>query len=382
MVCGMQTGLDRLDATFDAGLAGRRLAVLTNHTAVDRRGRHLVDVLADLPGVRVARLLAPEHGIWGTHQDMEPLDAPHSIDPAFGLPVTSLYGDDEGTLTPRPEALDGIDGLVYDLQDLGVRYYTYAATLAFAMEAAARAGVPVWVLDRPNPIGPAREGPLLRRGFESFVGIEAGLPVRHGLTVGQLARWYGARRAPGCELHVVACDPTAQPPWVPPSPNMPTRDTAVVYGGMCLLEGTSVSEGRGTTTPFLLFGAPGVDPRALVEALRGADLPGVDFVPRVFRPEFGKHSGALCGGAYLRVLDAPAVRSVDLGVHALAALARVAPDAFGWRTHAYEFVTDRPAIDLLWGSPALREAIDARAAVGPLLAAAEAEAGAWSPEAP
>ncbi|MCB9728641.1 MAG: DUF1343 domain-containing protein [Deltaproteobacteria bacterium] len=374
----MHTGLDRLAAGFDHGLAGRRVALLCNHTAVDLWGRHAAQILPGLPGVTVVRLLAPEHGIWGTHQDMEPY-AGGQVDPVLGLPVMSLYGATRDSLRPAPEALAGVDALVYDIQDIGIRYYTYAATLALAMEAAAEAGVPVFVLDRPNPLGPMKEGPLLRPGFESFCGLEAGLPVRHAMTVGELARWYRERRAPGCELHVVSGDRRGQPQWVPPSPNMPTRETAAVYGGMCLLEGTTLSEGRGTTTPFQLFGAPGIDPLALVSRLRAEDCPGVDFVPRVFRPEFGKHRGELCGGATIRVFDLSCLQSVRLGVLVLDAVRQVAPEALGWRTDAYEFVTDVPAIDLLWGSAELRETLDAGRPVGPLLDQASAEARSFHP---
>jgi uncharacterized protein YbbC (DUF1343 family) len=375
----MHTGLDRLAAGFDHGLAGRRVALLCNHTAVDLWGRHAAQILPQLPGVTLVRLLAPEHGVWGTHQDMEPYDASGATDPVLGVPVMSLYGRDRASLRPSPEALAGVDALVYDIQDIGIRYYTYAATLALAMEAAAEAGIPVYVLDRPNPIGPMREGPLLKPGFESFCGLEPGLPVRYGMTVGELARWYRDRRAPGCELVVVPADRRGMPQWVPPSPNMPTRETAAVYGGMCLLEGTTLSEGRGTTTPFLLFGAPGVDPLKLVERLRGEDCPGVDFVPRVFRPEFGKHAGQLCGGATIRVFDLSCLQAVRVGVFVLDAVRHVAPDALTWRTDAYEFVTDVPAIDLLWGSAELRETLDAGKPVAPLLEAAAAEAKAFKP---
>jgi uncharacterized protein YbbC (DUF1343 family) len=375
----MNTGLDRLAAGFDHGLSGRRVALLCNHTAVDLWGRHAAQILPRVRGVQLVRLLAPEHGIWGTHQDMEPYPAAGELDPVFGVPVMSLYGADRASLRPSPAALADIDALVYDIQDIGIRYYTYAATLALAMEAAAEAGIPVFVLDRPNPIGPMREGPLLKAGFESFCGLEAGLPVRYGMTVGELARWYRARRSPNCELHVVPADRRATLPWVPPSPNMPTRDAAAVYGGMCLLEGTTLSEGRGTTTPFQLFGAPGIDPVKLVDRLRGEECPGVDFVPRVFRPEFGKHKGQLCGGATIRVFDLSCLQAVRLGVFVLDAVRHVAPEALTWRTDAYEFVTDVPAIDLLWGSAELRETLDAGKPVAPLLDAAAAEAKAFRP---
>lgn len=390
-LAALRCGLDRL-ATGDVGaLDGhRRVAVICNHTSVDRHGQHVVHVLRELPGVEVVRVLAPEHGPWGTHQDMEAVDAEAgggALDPVLGVEVVSLYGRDAASLAPRREVLRGIDAVIYDVQDIGCRFYTYAATLALAMEVCGEARVPVYVLDRPNPIGGLREGPLLRPGFESFCGLEAGVPIRHGLGAGELARWFRARRAPGCELIVVPGDVGApHPGWVPPSPNMPTLDTAFVYPGMCLLEGTTLSEGRGTTTPFLLFGAPDVDPIALCETLHGYGLPGVRFVPRRFRPEFQKHAGSICGGAYIVVEDGAAVRSVALGVRVLQALRQVAPvGAFGWRRDAYEFVEDIPAIDLLWGSPELRETLDA----GPdswdriesMLAASAAEATGWSPDA-
>ncbi|MCC6620432.1 MAG: DUF1343 domain-containing protein [Deltaproteobacteria bacterium] len=375
----MLTGLDAVAAGFAEGLRGRRVALLMNHTAVDSWGRHAAAILP-AQGIEIVRLLAPEHGIWGTHQDMEPV-AVDAVDEVLRLPVTSLYGADRASLEPAPAALEGVDAVVYDIQDVGARYYTYAATLALTMRAAASLGVEVWVLDRPNPIGPRREGPLLRAGFESFCGLVAGLPIRHGLTVGQLARWYRERVAPECKLTIVPCNPNGRAPWMPTSPNMPSRETALVYPGMCLLEGTTVSEGRGTTSPFLQFGAPGLDPIALVDQLRKRDCPGVDFVPVRFRPAFGKHAGRVCSGVYLRVFDATGLQSVRLGVYVLHALKAVAPDAWGWRTEDYEFVPSavRPAIDLLWGSEALRGAIDAREDVDPLIEAAQAEAQAWKP---
>ncbi|MCA9519126.1 MAG: DUF1343 domain-containing protein, partial [Myxococcales bacterium] len=353
----MQTGLDRIAAGFDHGLRKRRVALLVNQTAVDAWGRHAVQVFRERTDNDVVRLLGPEHGAWGVAQDMEPV-AGGAPDEVFGVPTVSLYGADKASLRPRPEAFDGIDAVVYDLQDIGTRYYTYAATLALVMEAAADRGVPVWVLDRPNPIGPRVEGPLLNAGFESFCGLVPGLPIRHGLTVGALARWYRERRAPGCELTVVPCDKHGRPAWVPPSPNMPTVDTAVVYPGLCFLEGTTVSEGRGTTSPFLQFGAPGLDAVRVVELLRGRDCPGVDFVPTVFRPAFGKHAGQICQGVYLRVFDRTAVRAVELGAFVLHALRTASPGVLGWRTDAYEFETDKPAIDLLWGSAELRTTLD------------------------
>ena len=374
----MTTGLDRIAQGFHPELRGKRVALLANHTAVDAWGRHAVQVL-QAQGVTIARLIGPEHGIWGTHQDMEPVASEAGLDPVWGLPVVSLYGADKASLTPQREALADVDAVIFDIRDIGVRYYTYAATLALTLQAAAAMDLPVWVLDRPNPIGPRREGPLLRAGFESFCGLVAGLPIRHGLTMGQLARWYAARLAPNVRLTVVATDTYGRAPWVPPSPNMPTPDTALVYSGMCFLEGTTVSEGRGTTAPFLTFGVPGIDPVALVDRLRRRDCPGVDYVPTRFRPAFGKFAGQVVDGAYLRVFDATSLQSVRLGVYVLEALKALAPSAWTWRTDAYEFVTDVPAIDLLWGSDALRKTIDAGGDVEALLEQADAEAKSFKP---
>ncbi|MFT7579715.1 MAG: hypothetical protein ACI9MR_001381 [Myxococcota bacterium] len=375
----MLTGLDAIASGFHQGLEGRRIALLCNHTAVDSWGRHAVEVFRDLTTNTVVRLLGPEHGVWGTHQDMEAVGA-IGADPIFGVDTLSLYGTDAASLIPPPEAFEGVDAIVYDIQDIGARYYTYAATLAYVMEGAAKAGVPVWVLDRPNPLGALREGPVLSPGFESFCGIEPGLPIRHGLNIGALATWYRDRRAPDCELHIIGCDRHGQAPWIPPSPNMPTLETALVYPGLCFLEATTISEGRGTTSPFLQFGAPGIDNIKIVDALRMRECPGVDFVPCQFRPAFGKHAGAVCNGVYLRVFDATALRGVTLGLYVLHALKTLAPEAFAWRTEPYEFVTDTPAIDLLWGSATLRETLESGKDVFKLAMQSQMDGAAWSPD--
>lgn len=372
----MSTGLDAVAQGFVKSLRGKRVALLTNHTAIDAWGRHAVQILRE-QGVTITRLLCPEHGLWGVAQDMEPVEGGH--DPIFGLPVVSLYGRDKASLTPNPDALADVDLLVYDIQDIGTRYYTYAATLALAMQVAAPLSVPVMVLDRPNPIGPRREGPLLKPGYESFCGLVAGLPVRHGMTVGELAHWYRARLAPTCELTVIEARKGSKLPFSPTSPNMPTRETALVYPGMCLFEGTTLSEGRGTTSPFLQVGCPGLDSLSVVERMRKKDCPGVDVVPVRFRPAFGKYAGQVVDGVYLRVYDDTALQAVKLGVYLLDAIKREAPARFAWRTDAYEFVTDKPAIDLLWGSSELRECLDQSGDVDTLLEKAAAEVSGWKP---
>jgi uncharacterized protein YbbC (DUF1343 family) len=375
----MTTGLDHIADGFVPELRGKRLAVLCNHTAIDRWGRHIVKVLEGV-GATVVRALAPEHGLWGTHQDMEPvLVGDGAVDPILGVPVVSLYGAELASLTPPVEALSGVDALVFDIQDIGSRYYTYAATLALAMKVAAPLGLPVYVCDRPNPIGHRREGPLLRAGFESFCGLVPGLPIRHGLTVGALARFYRAAVAPDADLRVIASRPGGRAPWVPPSPNMPTVTTALAYPGLCLLEGTTLSEGRGTTSPFLQLGAPDLDNLAAIQDLRRRDCPGVDFIATSFRPAFGKHAGQLCRGIYLHVFDPNALHAVRLGVHVLDACRRASPEAWTWRADAYEFVEDVPAIDLLWGSAELRETLERGEAVDRLLDAADADCARFDP---
>jgi uncharacterized protein YbbC (DUF1343 family) len=312
-------------------------------------------------------LFAPEHGFHGVEQDMVP--AADGDDPASGLPIRSLYGDDEASLKPSPGAFDGLDLLLIDLQDVGARYYTYAATAVWAAGAALEAGCEVWVLDRPNPLGGIVEGNLLDPELSSFVGAFR-LPVRHGLTLGELVRLESRRRGWRDEYDrrpdVWPLDRWhrddgwgAGRAWRAPSPNLPTLESASVYPGVCLIEATEVSEGRGTTRPFQLVGAPGVDAEALAGRMQALRLPGVAFVASYFRPGFQKHAGAVCAGVEIVVTDPRAVRPYRLGVELLFALREVAGDAFAWRSEPYEFVSDRPAIDLLSGGEDLRRAVDA-----------------------
>jgi uncharacterized protein YbbC (DUF1343 family) len=256
---------------------------------------------------------------------------------------------------------------VIDLQDVGSRYYTFPTTMLYCLEAAAGVGLRVVVLDRPNPIGGAAvEGPTLRPGFESFVGAHP-IAIRHGLTVGELARLYQADRRIEVELDVVACEGLRREmdwdatglPWVLPSPNMPTVDTAFVYPGMCLVEGTNLSEGRGTTRPFELCGAPGVNARAACERLNNANLPGVVFRPAWFEPTFQKHARRRCGGMQLHLTDRSTFRPIRTGLAVMAALREAVGSQFAWRTEEYEFVRDPIAIDLLFGSDRERRAMEA-----------------------
>lgn len=359
----VRTGLDRL-LEDPSRLAGRRYGVLAHGASITSDARPIHRALASGPAGPPQALFGPEHGFYGIEQDM--IAAESGLDPWTGAPIVSLYGDAEHTLKPCPCAFDGLDLLVIDLQDVGSRYYTYAATGIWAAEAALAAGCEVWVLDRPNPIGgDVVEGDLPRPGCESFVGAFR-IPVRHGLTLGELFRLEALRRGWNGPLEIwemegwrrsMAWSETGLP-WIAPSPNMPTTLTALVYPGGCLVEATELSEGRGTTRPFQLTGAPHVNPVALADALAGRGLPGVAFVPTYFRPQFQKHAKQVCGGVELVVTDPVAFQSYRTGVELLDAIRRLDPELFAWREAPYEFVIDRPAIDLLTGGPECREAIE------------------------
>lgn len=361
----MRTGLERLLHDPHRWLGSARVGLVANPTTVDRGLRHAIDLLHAHPDVDLRLLFGPEHGIRGAAQDMIHVGDAH--DPVTGLPEVSLYGRTFESLSPRPEDLARVDVLLFDIQDVGARYYTYAATMALCMKEAAKAGVKVVVLDRPNPIGGLQvEGGGLEPGLENFCALYP-MPQRHGMTVGELARLDNTAFGIGCELDVVACEGWKRAdyydatglPWVMPSPNMPTLDTAVVYPGMCLLEATNLSEGRGTTRPFELFGAPFVDGRALAEELAGYGVEGALLRPCTIEPTFHKHARKPCGALQVHVTDRARFDSYRFGLAVLAAVKRLWPDDFAWRTEAYEFRDDVPAIDLLTGHPAVREAIDA-----------------------
>jgi len=362
----VQTGLDRLLAD-PSRLAERAYGILAHGASVTRDGRPIHLALAATAAGPPRALFGPEHGYYGIEQDMIPAEGGH--DPWTGAPILSLYGDSEQTLRPSPSAFAGLDLLLIDLQDVGSRYYTYAATGIWAAEAAMAAGCEVWVLDRPNPLGgEVIEGNLLGAGYESFVGAFR-LPVRHGLTLGELFRLEARRRnwiGHNAYFTVWYMDGWTRGmtweetglPWIAPSPNMPTTTTALVYPGGCLVEATELSEGRGTTRPFQLTGAPFIDPKRLAEELNGRGLPGVRFVPTYYRPQFQKHRGAVCAGVELLVSDPKAFRSYRTGAELLDAIHRLWPDDFAWREAPYEFVSDRPAIDLLTGGPEYRQAVE------------------------
>ncbi len=336
-------------------------------------------------GIKVEALFGPEHGLDGAAQDMEVVeDGATAVEKRSGARIHSLYGVTEASLTPTPVMLAGLDVLVVDLQDIGARYYTYAATMGFALRAAAEAQLRVVVLDRPNPLGGETiEGPGLDEGFRSFVGAFP-MPVRHGLTLAEYARWVVAEERLDVELEVVPLDGWQRSmdfeatglPWVMPSPNMPTVDAAWVYPGQCLLEGTNLSEGRGTTRPFELCGAPWLDGSVWAAAAAPEVGPGVVLRPTGMKPTFQKHGGRTCGAVQIHVTDRPAVRSIRVTLALLRAARALAPEPFRWRTDAYEYVSDRLAIDLLFGSERPRRALESGATVEEIVAGfapAEAE---------
>lgn len=366
----MKTGLDRLRETDFAPLHGKRVGLVTHPAAVSSFNgerftappRTTLELFANHPVIRLVTVFGPEHGITGEAQDLIPVpnERRGSTPPSYRL--YSLYGDTFDSLKPTPEMLAGLDVLVIDLVDVGSRYYTFQATMLYCMEACAAIGLPVMILDRPNPIGTAREGPTIQPGFESFVGPHP-IPTRHGQTMGQLAKLYRVERVPNVELKVIECtvdeSRSLHPFALPPSPNMPTVNTALVYPGMCLIEGTNLSEGRGTTTPFELVGFPVANANELTTTLREMNLPGIDFLPANYTPTFQKHAGQSCGGVRLVVTDPASFRPVETGTAVIIAFRNHLGDAFRWRTETYEFVSHIPAIDLLFGSDRERKAIKA-----------------------
>ena len=378
----MKSGLEVLLERGVAELKGQRVGFCCNHTSVDANMRHGIDLLIER-GVDISRLFGPEHGVRATAQDMEGVD--ETRDPVTGVPTLSLYGDSEASLKPPAEALADLDVVLFDIQDIGARYYTYQATLGFIMEVAGRVGTKVMVLDRPNPInGVDVEGNMVGEGYESFVGAYP-LANRHGLTVGECSRYFQQFCEVNCETEVVRCEgwrrtqwfDEVNGPWVYPSPNMPTLETATIYPGMCLVEGVNLSEGRGTTRPFHLMGAPWIDPQRLTrlctQLAQANGLKGVIFRPAAFNPGFQKHAGASCRGIEVHITDRTVLNTTLLGMVCVAAAYQCDPDQFGWRTETYEFIDDPIAIDLLMGGPEYRQCVEARGSLADLYAS-------WAPQ--
>ncbi|MCX7894901.1 MAG: DUF1343 domain-containing protein [Thermoanaerobaculum sp.] len=356
----VRTGLDQL-ACEPAWVRGRRVGILCNQAAVTSQLEPIWQVVQRLGG-RLQRILAPEHGLFGIAQDMEPV--PHSL--CNGVPVVSLYGASAAELRPRREVLADLDALVVDLPDIGCRYYTFASTMAYCLEACQGLSVEVLVCDRPNPLGgEILEGGAVEEGCRSFVS-ELPVPVRHGMTLGELALLLRTVRSYDVELTVLTCqgwkrsrwwDETGLP-WIAPSPNMPSLATATVYPGACLVEATNLSEGRGTTRPFLLTGAPWLDGERLAKQLNGLGVAGVRFRPTSFRPQFHKHAGEICHGVEWHVNDRQVFRPLSCGVALLREVRKLHPEQFAWRREPYEFVAHVPAIDLLTGSSLARRVVE------------------------
>jgi len=364
------SGLDSLARAGLKQLKGKRVGLLMHPASITADLRSAREVLHDRCGAKLAALFGPQHGFAGEKQD-NMVESGHMVDAEYGIPIFSLYSE---TRSPTPAMLERVDVLVVDLQDVGTRVYTFEWTTALALEACAAAGKSVVILDRPNPLGGIEvEGNLIRAGFESFVGLHP-VPMRHGLTLGEMALVVNARlaRRPGhtsCELTVVPMagwrrgmwfDGTGLP-WVLPSPNMPTLETAVVYPGQVLLEGTNLSEGRGTTRPFETFGAPWLDARAVAKRIARRRLPGCVFREHNFEPTFHKFKGEVCRGFQIHVTDRKRFKPYLTTLALLQDVVAVHPDRFEWRKPPYEYVTDRLPIDVLTGDPAVREAIESGA---------------------
>ncbi|GIP38765.1 hypothetical protein J31TS4_20450 [Paenibacillus sp. J31TS4] len=373
------TGADRLRQQEPAELAGKRIGLLTNPTGRTADLLSVVDVCASLPTARLTALYACEHGINGERQAGVTFE--DETDERLGIPVYSLYGK---TRKPTGDMLEGIDALIFDIQDLGVRFYTYLSTLVYAMEACAEHGKELIVLDRPNPLGGVVcEGGFLQDGYQSMVGAWP-IPFRTGLTIGEFARYLNDQLTKPVQLTVLAMEGWTRGmeytdtglPWIFPSPNMPTMDTVRVYSGNCLFEGTNLSEGRGTTKPFELIGAPWLDGQALSDRLNALGLPGVGFCPMYFTPTFSKHQGAICGGVHLFVTDRQTYRPAETALHMLKAIQQLHPDDFAWLP---PFKEGRPCfIDLLTGSDLVRTQLHTEGGLERIIELWRRDAEEWS----
>ena len=344
-------------------LRGRRVGLIVNPASIDQHFRHTADLLHQHSGVNLTALFGPQHGIRGETQD-NMIEWQTFRDSRTGLPAYSLYGE---TRKPTPEMIDEVDVLVFDVPDVGTRVYTFNYTMALAMQASRETGKRFVVLDRPNPItGVHIEGNILEPGFQSFVGMFP-IPMRHGMTTGELALMFNSEFGISCELEVVKMDgwrrklwyDDTKLPWVLPSPNIPTPETTIVYPGAVMLEGTNISEGRGTTKPFEIIGAPYIEPYELVEALRKETLPGVYFRPLHFQPTFHKYVGELCGGIQIHVIEREAFKPVKTSIAITSAICGLYPERFEWKQPPYEYVYDKLPFDVINGSSVIRKQIEA-----------------------
>ncbi|MBA3297550.1 MAG: DUF1343 domain-containing protein [Acidobacteria bacterium] len=355
-------GIDRLLSTDRRLVEGRRIGIVCNPASINAAFRHSADLIVEDPSTTLSAIFGPQHGFRADLQD-NMIETPHARDAQRRVPVYSLYSD---VREPAPEMLDGIDAVVVDLQDVGTRVYTFIYTMANTMRAAGRAGIPVIVCDRPNPVnGNDIEGHVLDESFASFVG-QFPIPLRHGLTIAELARLFNGAFGIDADLHVIPMEGWRRSmfhdettlPWVMPSPNIPTLDSAVVYPGAVLFEGTTLSEGRGTTRPFELIGAPWIDGDRYADAMNARGLPGVYFRSVFFEPTFQKHAKRTCGGCQLHVTNRLAFTPVRTAIEMLAEFQAEAPAQFAWREPPYEYEHNKMPIDILYGSDKLRSAVE------------------------
>ncbi|HWR58746.1 MAG TPA: DUF1343 domain-containing protein [Thermodesulfovibrionales bacterium] len=358
----VKIGLELFEKNFPSRFSGARVGLLVHPASVNKQFRHAVDLLLSSKKCRLTALFGPQHGFLGQTQD-NMVEWKGFRDRRTRLPVFSLYGE---TRKPKPEMLKHVDLMVVDLQDIGSRYYTFIWTMELCQQACLETGKALVVLDRPNPIGGEEtEGTVLQTCLSSFVGNRP-LPIRHGMTIGEIAHYLRDEYYPGLDFHTVAMERWNRKlwfdrtglPWVMPSPNMPSLDTTAVYPGMCLLEGTNLSEGRGTTRPFEIFGAPFVDPDRLLKRLGEFSLPGAVFRSLYFQPTFQKHKGKLCGGAYIHVTDRGSFKPFKTGVAVLKAAHDLYPKQFQWKKPPYEYEDKKMPIDILAGDYRLKRGIE------------------------
>lgn len=358
-------GLDFLEQLSFEPLKGKRIGLVCNQATVNSDYVHILDLLLPLHRagfLTLVTVMGPQHGLFGHTQD-NMIEWEGGDDARMGIRVASLYGQHR---EPTDETLKGVELLVVDIPDVGARYYTFIWTTALCIKACCERGVPIMILDRPNPIGGLEvEGPVLDPKFASFVGLHP-LPIRHGMTLGEIATYLKSSFFPGCDLTVIEVDDWSRSdyvddtdaPWAMPSPNMPTVDTAIAYPGGCLFEGTNVSEGRGTTRPFEIFGAPFLDGWKLARDLNGLDLPGVRFQPFQFQPTFQKHAGKICEGCFVHVVDRRAFEPVLSYIAALQVIRLQAPEKLTWNPPPYEYEYKKLPIDIIAGNDWIRQSID------------------------
>jgi uncharacterized protein YbbC (DUF1343 family) len=364
----VKTGITVLKERYIDTLAGKKVAVLCHSASVDENFVHIVDILVGNK-IDLRKIFAPEHGFFADAQDQ--IGVSGARHPKFGIEIVSLYGATAESLEPKPHDLRDIDAVVIDLQDVGARYYTFVWTAALVMRACAKVGVEVLVLDRPNPLnGVDIEGPIQEDDYLSFVGLY-NLPIRHSLTIAEIMLYVIELLQLDVEIKVIKCENWNRAHfhhdtglgWTMPSPNMPTPDTAIVYPGMCLLEATNLSEGRGTTRPFEIFGAPFIDPFAFCDTLDSFALPGVAFRPLYYTPTFNKFAGAQCGGAQIHVVDRNVFEPVLCGFAIVKAAIELCGDRFHFKNPPYEYEFRKLPFDILTGSPKWREMLVARAPI-------------------